>query len=189
MKRHQRGHCRPLFLWRVPIQTIDWSLRSFSCLCGRRHRPGSSWISAISPLRFCQLMVSAGSTLRLQSSLWTPESPQLVTCQSSCLSADLNPPASATHPSACLRLSTSCPRLPGVCHSAHQTHGPPPNPGLLFFQQQRRRWGGLCGYHSLAGCFLNILKLAFPEPKRSPASQHPPHSPEASALLGLKVST
>lgn len=93
-----------------------------------------------------------------QSSLWTPASAQLVTCQLSFLSADLNPPTPATHPSACLSLSTSGPCLPGVCHSAHQIHGPPPNPGLLFFQQSSDSKGGgrpLRCYHSLSRLLLN----------------------------------
>lgn len=139
-------------------------------------------------------MVSAGSTLRPQSSLWTPASAQLVICQSSCLSADLNPPASATHPSVCLSLSTSCPCVPGVCHSAHQTHGPPPNPGLLFFQQSSDSkgevgvWGaerGLCGYHSLSWLLLNIT-ACLSRAQTVPWLPAPSSFPRGPSLAGSK---
>lgn len=127
-------------------------------------------------------MISAGPTLKPQSSLWTPEPAQLVTCPSSCLPVDLDPPASATYPSACLSLSTSCPRLPGVCHSAHQTHSLPPNPGPPFSVTTKEKCG-LCGHHSLSWPRLNITICLSRVPV---APQHPPHSPEASSLAGSK---
>lgn len=181
MKLDQKGHCRPPFLGRVLIHTTSWRLvppgLSAACVAGDS---GNTRALATSPLASSvpdaqhQLVASTGSTLRPQPFLWTLESAQLIICPSSCLSADLNPPASATHPSACFSLSTSCPCLPGVCHSAHQTHGLPPNPGLLLLQhtsdqKKKKRWNETFVVVTITACLSRAQTVPWlPAPSSFP---------------------